>query len=86
MMIIKFHDIVSVCDGYGPALIEGPAAPPARPTSPADIVPHEPVVPYHQNIPPVHLREGREPAAKPKSWKHFCMLQFCVSFINKGFA
>lgn len=76
MLIIKLHDIVSIGDGYGPALVEGLAAPPSRPPSSADVMPHEPVVAYHQNVSAVQLCEGREPIAK--SWKQYCMFQIRV--------
>lgn len=36
-----------MCDGYSPAFVEGLAAPPARSASPADVVPHKPIVAYH---------------------------------------
>lgn len=74
MLVIKLHDIVSIGDGYGPAFVEGLAAPPSRSSSSADVMSHEAVVSDHQDVPPVQLCEGRESVAK--TWKQYCMFQF----------
>jgi hypothetical protein len=57
MEIVELDDLVAVGNGDGPALVEGLAAPPSGPALSADVVPHETVVPDHEDPPPVLLHK-----------------------------